>query len=105
MSENPEGLKELISKLGEKLIRYFELESEQKKEKTIELIQKRKEIMKLKIQNKKYKRIMIPQFQVDLQDELEWMLNENERIGQQVTYIRNILIDKMGKPFYNMEIP
>ena len=47
---------------------------------------------------------MIPDVEVDLNDELEWMMIENNRITEEVAYLRNKMIEFFGKPVYTVEM-
>lgn len=47
---------------------------------------------------------MIPDLEVGLNDELEWMMAENNRITEEVSYLRGKMIELFQNPAYNMEI-
>ena len=47
---------------------------------------------------------MIPDLEVCLKDELEWMMTENTRITEEVSYLRNKMIEFFGKPVYTVEM-
>lgn len=43
---------------------------------------------------------MIPDLEIYLNDELEWMMKENARITDEVSYLRNKMIEFFGSPVY-----
>ena len=56
------------------------------------------------MENRKFKRLMIPDLEVGLNDELEWMMAENNRITEEVSYLRGKMIEFFGNPVYTVEM-
>ena len=47
---------------------------------------------------------MIPDLPVGLNDELEWMMSENARITEEVSYLRHKMMELFQNPAYKVEI-
>ena len=88
----------------EKLNRYFEREKCERRAESLELIEKKKEIIRLKLENRKFKRLLVPDLEVGHMEELEWMMSENARVTEEVSYLRSKMIELFESPAHRAEV-